>query len=115
MKYDIIPVPKPRQTRADKWQKRPRVLRYRAFADEIKLRGIQVKPGDSLIFTMPMPKSWSKKKKAEMDSQPHTQTPDLDNLIKSLLDACYANDSHIWKLGETSKIWGYNGALEIAG
>ena len=31
-------------------------------------------------FIMPMPKSWSKKKRAAMDGKPHTARPDIDNL-----------------------------------
>ena len=38
MIYDITPCPKPRQTQSDKWKKRPPVLRYRAFADEVRLK-----------------------------------------------------------------------------
>lgn len=42
-----------------------------------------------------MPKSWSRKRKTEMLHQPHTQLPDLDNLIKSVLDGM--NHTHnIW-------------------
>ena len=36
--YDITPMGKSRMTRADKWKKRPEVLRYRAFCDEVRLR-----------------------------------------------------------------------------
>jgi len=37
--YKITPVPKPRQTRSDKWKQRPCVMRYRAFADEVRAAG----------------------------------------------------------------------------
>ena len=33
-----------------------------------------------------MPKSWSKKKKLLKLGTPHTSKPDLDNLIKNILD-----------------------------
>ena len=60
MKIDITPVPKPRQTRSDKWRTRPPVMRYRAFADEIRLRiGSIDLNGYAITFGMPMPKSWS--------------------------------------------------------
>lgn len=112
---DITPVPKPRMTRADKWKKRDSVLRYRAFADEIRLklpRDFDLN-GKSIEFTMAMPKSWSKKKKVSLDGTPHRQTPDLDNLIKALLDAHMSDDSGIWCLGMVSKIWGYTGQLRL--
>ena len=42
-----------------------------------------------------MPKSWSRKRKTEMLYQPHTQLPDLDNLVKAVLDG--VNHTHnIW-------------------
>lgn len=37
-------------------------------------------------FYVPFPKSWTKKKCAKMAAAPHIDTPDLDNLIKALLD-----------------------------
>lgn len=110
--YNITPVPAPRMTRSDKWKKRPVVLKHFAFRDECKLKKITVKSGDSIIFVLPMPKSWSKKKKAEYDSKPHEQKPDLDNLCKSLLDAIYEDDSHIHTLN-LKKIWGYDGKIII--
>ena len=35
---------------------------------------------------MPIPASYSKKKKATVNNTPHTKPPDLDNLIKFVLD-----------------------------
>lgn len=113
MRYKITPVPAPRQVRSDRWKQRPSVLRYRAFRDHVKLLNIDVRVGSAITFYMPMSKSWSKKKKAKHDGQPHMSKPDLDNLIKALLDAVYKEDSQIWKLGQTKKIWAYTGAIEI--
>ena len=110
--YPVVPVPKPRQTQRDRWAKRPAVVRYRAFADEVRLRGIKVVNGDHVTFVMPMPRTWSKKKKSEMEGQPHQQRPDIDNMCKSLLDALYEDDSHIWDIHLT-KIWGHDGAIQI--
>jgi len=111
--YPITPVPKPRQTKRDKWKKRPCVLKYRAFADECRLRGVTVENGDRITFILPMPKSWSKGDKAAYGGTAHTQKPDIDNLLKSLLDAVHKNDSHIWSLGSVVKLWGYNGEILI--
>ncbi|MES0445055.1 MAG: RusA family crossover junction endodeoxyribonuclease, partial [Desulfobacterales bacterium] len=83
--YKITPVPKPRQTRSDKWKQRPCVMRYRAFADEARALGITIEDGGStVLFSIPMPKTWSEKKKLRMDAEPHQQKPDIDNLLKSL-------------------------------
>lgn len=100
-------------TRSDKWKKRDSVLRYRAFKDEVRLRGIQLpESGYHVIFVLPMPKSWSKKKMAEMNGKPHQQKPDKDNLEKALLDSIFEDDCRIWD-GRVSKIWGYEGKIIV--
>lgn len=104
---------KPRMTQRDKWQKRKVVLRYHAFKDECKLRGVQVPDGGSHVtFILPMPKSWSKTKKAQMNGQPHQQKPDIDNLQKALLDAVLKDDSGIHDI-RASKVWGEQGKIII--
>lgn len=73
--YNILPMGKPRMTRADKWKKRPEVMRYRAFCDHVRLLGIYMPESNSHVtFVLPMPNSWSKKKRAEMNGQPHQGT-----------------------------------------
>ncbi|NWC66026.1 RusA family crossover junction endodeoxyribonuclease [Cedecea sp. P7760] len=111
--YNILPMGKPRMTRADKWKKRLEVLRYRAFCDEVRLNQIELPEcGYHVIFVLPMPPSWSKKKQAEYDGKPHQSRPDKDNLEKALLDALFGEDSHIWD-GRVSKIWGTTGKIII--
>lgn len=111
--YPITPCPKPRMTQSDKWKKRPPVMRYRAFADEVRLRGLTVDESRShVIFTMPMPKSWSNAKKLQHDGKPHTQKPDIDNLVKALFDALFEDDSHIWRFS-AEKQWGQTGSILI--
>ncbi len=113
MIYPINPVAKPRQTRADKWKQRPAVMRYRAFADECRLRGVSVREGgDRITFTLPMPKSWSKKKRAEMCDCSHQQKPDIDNLLKALFDAVMKEDCAVWDI-RARKIWGEAGSIKI--
>lgn len=68
--------------------------------------------GAHVIFHLPMPKSWSDKKKIEMRGQPHKQTPDLDNLMKALGDAIYKNDCVISDIRLT-KVWDYKGQIQI--
>ena len=113
MIYPITPVAKPRQTRADRWRQRPSVMKYRAFADECRLRGVELREGgDQITFYLPMPRSWSKRDRAAMEGQPHRQRPDLDNLTKALLDAVYPEDCRVWEL-RVRKIWAADGAIEI--
>ncbi|QKN82210.1 RusA family crossover junction endodeoxyribonuclease [Scandinavium goeteborgense] len=112
-RYQITPIGKPRMTVRDKWKQRPPVMRYRAFCDEVRLHDIQIAPANvHIIFIIPMPKSWSQKKRNQMDGQPHQQKPDIDNLTKSLLDALFDDDSHIWDV-RTSKVWGEAGQIII--
>lgn len=112
--YEITPIAKPRMTRSDKWKLRPVVLKYRAFKDEVRLRRVQLnEAGDHVTYVIPMPKSWTKKKRAEMQGQPHQQKPDVDNLTKALLDALYGDDSHVWDI-RTTKLWGETGQIRIS-
>lgn len=59
-----------------------------------------------------MPKSWSKKKKQEMDLQHHIQKPDIDNLCKAFLDANYSDDSHIHTIALVKR-WAYQGMITV--
>jgi len=111
--YPIDPMPKPRMTRADKWKQRPAVVKYRAYKDEIRLRGVSVPEASAHItFVIPMPASWSKKKRQSMNGMPHRQRPDIDNLHKGLLDALFTEDCQVWDHWIT-KVWGEQGAIII--
>lgn len=111
--YPIIPMGKPRMTRADKWKKRPEVMRYRAFCDEVRLRGVTLpESGAHVTFVLPMPASWSKKKRQQHYGQPHQAKPDCDNMLKALMDALYEDDAHIWDCRIT-KVWGEIGQIII--
>lgn len=113
MKYPITPVPAPRMTKSDKWKKRPCVMRYFTFRDEIIKNGITIQEsGTHIIFTMPMPNSWGAKKKKLWNGKAHQSKPDIDNLLKALFDAVFKDDSHIWDFRVT-KVWGYKGEIEI--
>ena len=115
MILNIPPCSKPRMTQRDRWKKRQCVLDFFAFRDRIKQEVkrintllIKESPFDwdnlTIIFLVPMPKSWSKKKKALMVGKPMQQRPDLDNYLKVLFDATHEEDSSIWKV-TASKIW----------
>ena len=112
--YSIKPVPAPRQVRKDKFNPSVSVLRYRAFRDEVRSRKIEIPiPFYHIIFILPMPKSWNKSKKETVLYQPHTQTPDKDNLEKALLDSVFQEDKHIHD-GRVTKRWGKEGAIIIS-
>ncbi|CXT32732.1 Phage protein [Staphylococcus aureus] len=47
-----------------------------------------------LEFYFTPPKSWSKKKKTQAIGQLKVTKPDIDNLMKTVLDAC---NNYLWK------------------
>ncbi len=110
--YLIIPVPAPRMTQSDRWNNRACVVRYFDFRDRVKELNISVVNGDKVTFYLPIPKSWSKKKQAQHDGMPHRQTPDIDNLLKALLDSIYENDSHIYSVWP-EKRWSHSPRIEV--
>lgn len=115
MEYLITPIPKPRMTRRDQWldPPRPRVQKYRTFCDRCRLAKVFLPLTSSFVlFVLPMPESWSGKKKCQYEGKPHSQTPDLDNLLKALGDAVYSDDSSLWDI-HIRKLWGYEGKIII--
>lgn len=103
--WPVIPAPWVRESNRDKFAPRQRVKRYRVFRQEIALRKVwSPLPGDLVVFLMPLPKSWPKCKAERLNGMPHEQVPDVDNLTKALLDACYLDDKHIWTL-TPAKFW----------
>lgn len=100
-------------TQRDKWMKRACVVRYREFKDECRLINVHIPKDGALIeFYIPMPKSWSLKKKEKFAYTPHRQTPDIDNLLKALFDAVLKDDSHIWSI-YAIKIWSWEPRIII--
>ena len=111
--YPVVPVSAPRQVRKDKWDPSPHVQKYRAFRDEVRIRGVRVPiEGFHIVFLIPMPKSWPNYKKEKMRYKPHRQKPDKDNLEKALLDALYGEDSFIWT-GTVTKLWHDTGGIVV--
>lgn len=100
--------------------------KYCAFKDAIaalvadKVWPLTLLPGDHVVFHMPMPQSWSQKKKLAHDGEPHEAKPDLDNLIGGFFDAMFPGqskggkgDQHMHTLGSMKKVWAWEGAIEI--
>lgn len=109
----VAPVAKPRMTRSDKWKQRPAVLKYRQFKDDLRMQVTgSLDARFSVIFFVPMPASWSEKKKVAMYRTPHQQRPDVDNYLKGLMDALCEEDSHVYDV-RAQKYWDYNGRIEL--
>ena len=87
--------------------------KYRWFCDLVRAYQVDLPLDGAIVtFKIAMPASWSKKKKAEMDGQPHRQVPDWDNLGKALSDAVYGQDCGIADIRIIKK-WAKTGAIEI--
>jgi Holliday junction resolvase RusA-like endonuclease len=101
-------------TQSDRWKSRPCTARYWAFKDELRLLWGDRPVPDTfhVIFTIPMPSSWSAKKKLAMNGNPHQAKPDGDNLLKAFQDSLLSDDAAIWDVRVT-KLWGEAGSIEI--
>lgn len=102
-------VAKPRMTAADRWKKRPCVLRYRNYCDRIRAAAPknlweQDCCGLDIIAHIAVYPSWSKAKKASLIGQPHRARPDSDNILKALGDGLFKDDSGIWDV-RCRKFW----------
>jgi len=115
--FNLIPMGKPRMTQRDKWLNppRPEILKYRlckhAIQDYANMEGFVL--GDVLegTFILPMPKTWSKKKRNLMDGKPHLNKPDLDNIIKFVQDSLKPKGDQNIHTIVANKIWGEEGKI----
>ena len=122
--FDITPVPasRPRFKRFGKPYNAKNYDRFKAYMATLiamsKTIHILEKPVEmGFHFYMPMAKSWSKKKKEKMRGQLHTQTPDLDNLIKACKDCltghAYKDDCHVASYSYARMEWSDEGKIVI--
>jgi Holliday junction resolvase RusA-like endonuclease len=125
--FDICPVSAPRMTQSDRWRlnpehedinkrQRPVVTKYFAYKNRLIAQAEQMKyemkSVIEVLFLIPMPASWSEKKKLKMNGLPCKVKPDTDNLIKAIKDTFCKDDSHIWReTGE--KRWAFKGCVII--
>ena len=107
------PIGKPRMTQADKWKRRPAVLKYRAWADKARaelFRVAQVKNLPQGLYSISwtayigMADSWSGKKKERLRGKHHFGKPDRDNIDKALLDSLFEDDRGVCS-GLIEKRW----------
>ena len=110
---NIIPIGKPRILRGEQGK---RAQKWRAWKQHAQLlcKGFSIPDEDAhIIFHLPIPKSWSAKKREAAIGSAHKSKPDLDNLLKALFDALYPeSDSQFWDYRAT-KVWAENGSIEI--
>lgn len=125
--FDLIPIGAPRMTQSDKWKLNPNhpdplkrqrksVTQYFAFKTLLQLQSKQLnfQLGNALdaVYLIPMPNSWSNKKKERMNGLPCEVKPDTDNITKAIKDTLRKNDSDIW-YEKAEKRWAYHGSIII--
>lgn len=121
MEYEFLinPMGKPRMTQRDKWLNPPRVavLKHRIAKHGLQtyamLNKCALQESFKITFVLAMPESWSSKKKISMNGQPHRQKPDIDNLLKFVMDALLPEGDECINDVHAIKIWGYEGKVTI--
>lgn len=95
-----------------------RILKYwdykralKELADEQKF--VMPKEGGFIRFYIGMPKSWSKKKKNEKCFTLMSEKPDLDNMIKGILDSLMPEDKSITDFRASKFYYSGSGYIEI--
>lgn len=101
------------------YKRRLQLEKYNKYKEELKREakrvGFEMPMCCAWIkFYMPMPQSWSKKKRTQMNFKPKTSMPDLSNLIKAMEDGLLKQDNIIWDY-RVSKYWydGKSGFIEV--
>ena len=114
-RFDVVPVSAPRMNQADRWKRRPCVVKYFEYRDQVRAiaaeQGFTLPERFYLWFQMPMPKSWSQRKKRMMFGEPCRVKPDADNLAKGFFD-CFGEDKHVWSV-QLTKTWHDKGGIVV--
>jgi len=112
------PIGKPRQTRRDKWKKRPCVVRYRQWCDRVRAtlgnppEAARVLAVNWTAYFEP-PVSWPKKKRLAAIGTLHRERPDKDNVEKAIFDCLWPECDSAIADGRGTKRWDWTARLEI--
>lgn len=111
--FDVVPMGAVRMSSSDKWktnplhknpQKRQRIVvgKYFNFKNKVRQQALEMNYKMSgileIIFLVPIPNSWSEKKKIRHNKQPVITRPDIDNYCKAFMDAIEIEDGFVWKI-----------------
>jgi Holliday junction resolvase RusA-like endonuclease len=125
--FDVVPMGAVRMSQSDRWKTNPNhldprkrqrksVTEHFAFKDALRLQaksmGFELKTYLDCVFMMPMPDSWSEKKKDKMNGLPCKVRPDIDNLCKIVVDSLKSEDGDVWSI-KAEKRWAYKGSIII--
>jgi len=114
----LNPCTAPRQTRADcRPPFRKCISQYHEYRDSVSSlwpHGLELPTSAAILFTIPIARSKSAKKRAALNGTAHLQAPDIDNLLKAFLDSLYRNqsDAHVWNVLAV-KVWGLTGSIAV--
>ena len=125
--FDLIPIGAVRMTQSDKWKLNPNhrdpakrqrevVTRYFDFKDKIKAQTKEMEFKLSgvleIVFLVPMPFTWSEKKKKLLNKTAVLTRPDIDNYVKSFMDALESEDGFVWKI-IAEKRYAFKGSILV--
>lgn len=125
--FDVVPMGKPRMTQSDKWKidpnhpdplkrKREVVHRYHQLQNSIREQAEKMKfvlgKTFEAVFFIPMPNGWSKEKKDKLVGMPCEDKPDVDNILKLIMDTFVKDDKLVWSV-KAEKRWAYYGSIII--
>lgn len=123
--FDVVPVGAVRMTKRDtiftnpnhpdpKKRQREAVARYFEFQNTVwqQYRDFKLALPDhfEIVFCVPMPSSWSDKKKTKFNRMPCKSRPDVDNYLKAFMDTIKIEDGSVWKC-PVQKIYAYKGSI----
>jgi len=105
----LFRIPEERRSEASK-KRVNRLIKYNEYKVALsalakKQRFVLPDSGSIIRFFIPMPKSWRRKEREANVNKLHRKKPDLDNLLKAMLDSLFIEDKTVSHLGEVSKYW----------
>lgn len=96
---------KPTMVSSDRYRKRPAVLRYRVYADHLRLLGAVLPESYLVVAYFAMPASWSGAERRRRLHTPHQVKPDGTNILKGVEDVlCPRGDQQLFD-GRFRKVW----------
>jgi Holliday junction resolvase RusA-like endonuclease len=125
--FDVMPMGAVRMTQSDRWKTNPNhpdpnkrqrevVRRYFKFKNDLFIQALAMRFELShfldAVYFIPMPQSWSEKKRKAMVGMPCKVKPDTDNITKAIKDALKVEDGDVW-WEKAEKRWAYLGSILI--
>lgn len=110
--FDIGPVTAPRQSERDKFKPSPMVKRYRAFRDFTYYQSRMGLPDQERIIEVRARFVYGAKNYPCLT--PKRTAPDVDNLMKALLDSLYPEGDQCIPAIRAEKFYGKKDKVEVA-